>query len=95
MKASKYMRYLQIYLSLSSRLAIIVSLLILFNANSNNSLIVSQGRILMAFLFYRIFGPYQLLLSAILKYKSNLKLYNYLNDKFFKQPKNCYSSSKG
>ena len=95
LKASKYMSYLQIYLSLSSRLAIIVSLLILFNANSNNSLIVSQGRILsIMFLFYRVFGPYQLLLSAILKYKSNLKLYNYLNDKFFlNNQKSAYSGS--
>nr|WP_115093481.1 ATP-binding cassette domain-containing protein [Synechococcus sp. UW106] len=93
LKASKYMNYLQIYLSLSSRLAIIISLLILFNANSNNSQISSQGTILsIMFLFYRVFGPYQLLLNAILKYKSNRKIYNFLNDKFFlNQNNNTYS----
>ena len=83
-KSTKYVNYLQIYLSLFGRISIIISLLVLFNANSSDTLISSQGQVLsLMFLFYRIFGPFQMLLNAILKYKPNIKIYNFLNEKFF------------
>lgn len=84
LKTSKYLNYLQIYLSLSGRLAIIISLLILFNISSDANNLASQGQILsIMFLFYRVFGPYQLLLNAMLKYKSNIKIYRTINETLF------------
>ena len=99
LKTSKYLNYLQIYLSLSGRLAIIISLLVLFNINSGANNFASQGQILsIMFLFYRVFGPYQLLLNALLKYKSNIKIYRTINEILFlnlhERPSSEYISKK-
>ena len=99
LKTSKYLNYLQKYLSLSGRLAIIISLLVLFNVNSDANNLASQGQILsIMFLFYRVFGPYQLLLNALLKYKSNIKIYKTLNEILFlnlyERPSSEYVSKK-